>query len=99
MMALYEGILGVKRDYKGLRICPVFPKQWESAEITRAFRNAEYEIHIKNSKEFKEKEIWVDGMRIDGDLLPDYHRLQKTYRSGKSLFRAMKEIGEKLIYG
>lgn len=77
MMALYEGILGVKRDYKGLRICPVFPKQWESAEITRAFRNAEYEIHIKNSKEFKEKEIWVDGMRIDGDLLPDYQDHKK----------------------
>ncbi len=28
MMGVYEGILGIKRDYDGLRIDPCLPKEW-----------------------------------------------------------------------
>ena len=35
LMGLYEGILGIKRDYDGLRLAPCFPASWPSAEVTR----------------------------------------------------------------
>ena len=48
MKGLYEGIMGVKRGYDGLEITPCFPKEWERAEMTRHFRNADYHIVIEN---------------------------------------------------
>lgn len=53
MMGLYEGILGVKRDYEGLRISPCFPEEWEEAEVTRYFRGADYHIIIRNPEHIK----------------------------------------------
>ncbi len=38
LMGLYEGIMGIKGDYDGLRIEPHFPAEWDSAELTRHFR-------------------------------------------------------------
>lgn len=33
MMGVYEGIMGVKRDYEGLMVDPCFPAEWEEAEV------------------------------------------------------------------
>lgn len=72
MMALYEGILGVKRDYEGLRISPCFPSTWEEAEITRSFRGAEYHIIVKNPHHLETGcvEIKMDGQPVAGQHLP-----------------------------
>ena len=51
LMGLYEGILGVKRDYAGLRIEPAFPSDWEHAEMTRRFRGADYVIRYRRTGE------------------------------------------------
>lgn len=74
MMGLYEGILGVKRDYKGLRIVPCFPAGWEYAEMTRQFRGALYHVVIRNPEHIQGgiPEITADGAPIDGNLLPDF---------------------------
>lgn len=77
MMGLYEGILGVKRDYEGLRIIPAFPQEWQQAEIRRHFRGADYHIQIENqdwteSGSAGELRITADGVPIEGDLLPDH---------------------------
>lgn len=80
MKGLYEGILGVKRDYDGLRIQPCFPAEWENAEITRQFRDAQYHVTIHNPNHL-EQGIWViqvDGEKIDGNIIPDF-RDQKTH--------------------
>lgn len=74
MMGLYEGILGVKRDYDGLRIEPCFPSAWESAELNRRFRGTDYHVtyhnpeHLENGK----ASIRVDGEPLAGNLLPDF---------------------------
>ncbi len=69
LRGLYEGILGVKRDFDGLRIEPAFPSNWDSAELTRRFRGADYEIHYQRTGT---PGITVDGETISGNLLPDF---------------------------
>ncbi|MFP4017558.1 MAG: GH36-type glycosyl hydrolase domain-containing protein [Halanaerobiales bacterium] len=73
MMALYEGIMGIKRDYDGLRIDPCFPSDWERAEVTREFRGSRYRIVLEKSKEENisdQLQISVDGSKIEGNILP-----------------------------
>lgn len=74
LKGLYEGIMGVKRDYDGLRIRPCFPAEWEEAEVTRRFRNADYHIVIRNPKHLENGEpvLHVDGSPYDSAVLPDF---------------------------
>ena len=74
MMCLYEGILGVKRDYMGLRIQPNFPADWAEAEMTRSFRGADYVIRYRNPNHSEKgvPQITVDGKKLDGTILPDF---------------------------
>lgn len=74
MMGLYEGIMGVKRDYEGLRISPCFPAEWEEAEVTRHFRGADYHIVIRNPERIENGKpvILVDGKPCDRETLPVY---------------------------
>lgn len=87
LKGLYEGIMGVKRDYDGLRIRPCFPAAWEEAEMTRRFRGADYHIVIRNPQHLENGKpvIRVDGAAIDSQILPDF-------RDGR-----MHEIEIKLI--
>ncbi len=72
MMGLYEGILGVKRDYAGLTIAPCFPPEWEQAEMTRTFRGAKYHIVIHNPQHIETDRVSIilDGEAIAGNTLP-----------------------------
>lgn len=74
MMGLYEGVMGVKREYDGLCVKPCFPKEWESGEMTRHFRGADYHIVIQNPDHLEngQLEIHVDGRKIEGIILPDF---------------------------
>ena len=73
-MGLYEGIMGVKRDYEGLRIRPCFPAEWEEAEVMRHFRGADYHIVIRNPEQIENGKpvIIADGTPWDKETLPDY---------------------------
>ena len=89
MMGLYEGIMGVKRDYKGLRISPCFPADWEGAEMTRSFRGAQYHVIIENPEHLENgvPQVSVDGKPLDGNILPDYrdqliHEVKVILRKG-----------------
>ena len=89
MMGLYEGILGIKRDYDGLKIDPCFPKEWEKAEVTRHFRDADYHIIIHNPQHLEKGnlKVCIDGNLSDeknsetGYLLPDFRdgRIHEIY--------------------
>ncbi|MCM1264441.1 MAG: cellobiose phosphorylase, partial [Butyrivibrio sp.] len=74
LRCMVEGILGVQRDYAGLKLNPCMPKEWTSAEITRQFRGASYHIVICNPdhKSNGMASITVDKEKIDGNLLPDF---------------------------
>lgn len=67
MRGLYEGILGLQRDYDGLHLNPCLPADWESAEVTRRFRSANYHILMRRGEK---KGIFLDGAQYEGNLLP-----------------------------
>ena len=68
-----EYMLGVQADFDGLSIRPVLPDEWQDVKVHRVFRNATYEIRILNRKPNGNVVITVDGMVIDGDILPDFN--------------------------
>lgn len=72
LRGVYEGIMGVKRDYDGLVIDPCFPAAWEEAEVTRQFRGAEYQIRVTNPRHLEKGTpvITVDGQPLTGNCLP-----------------------------
>ena len=63
----------MKRSYEGLRIEPCFPSEWEKAEVTRRFRNADYHICIENPKHLEngKAQIVIDGKLLVGNVLPN----------------------------
>jgi cellobiose phosphorylase len=71
-MAATEWILGVRRDYHGLRVDPVIPKKWKKCFVRRPFRGDVYEIEILNpeGRERGVKQVFVDGEEIEGNLVP-----------------------------
>lgn len=74
LRGLYEGIMGMKRDYDGLLIDPCFPADWDEAEVTRHFRGADYHICIKNPDHVEKGvvRITADGEPVMGNRLPDF---------------------------
>jgi cellobiose phosphorylase len=74
MMGLYEGIMGIKRDYDGLKVEPAFPAEWENAEMTRHFRDADYHITICNPNHVEGgiPVITVDQKPVAGNIIPDF---------------------------
>ena len=74
MMGLYEGIMGIRHDYDGLRIEPCFPAEWEYAEAARHFRGADYHVVFRNSEHLENAvaAITVDGSPVSGNILPDF---------------------------
>lgn len=75
MMGLYEGILGIQRDYEGLKIDPCFPPGWDKAEITREFRGTKYHIMIENPEHISKAKVTlkVDGKEIKGNIVPVFN--------------------------
>jgi len=70
-MAATEYLLGVRRDYGGLRVDPCIPRGWKKCSIKRPFRGTLFDIEILNPKGVEKgiKEIYVDGKKIDGNLI------------------------------
>ncbi|MBI4323536.1 MAG: hypothetical protein HY596_04580 [Candidatus Omnitrophica bacterium] len=81
LMAVSEWLLGVRRDYQGLRIDPCLPKTWRRARIVRPFRGATYEIDILNPHGLEQGRVIlsVDGRPIPGNLISP-HQDGRTHR-------------------
>jgi cellobiose phosphorylase len=81
-MAGTEYLLGVKRDYEGLKIEPCLPSTWKKAKIRRPFRGAVYEVEILNPKgvESGVKSITVDGKTISGNVVKAMKPRKKPYQ-------------------
>ena len=66
-VALTQGILGIKPDYRGLRVEPCVPHDWKRFSVTRKYRGAVYRIEVSNPSGV------CTGLRsvsIDGEPLP-----------------------------
>lgn len=70
-MAATEWLLGVRRDYDGLRIDPCLPSRWKRCTIRRPFRGAIYDIEVLNPHGLQKGHVSleVDGRPIAGHLV------------------------------
>ncbi|SER43423.1 GH36-type glycosyl hydrolase domain-containing protein [Lachnobacterium bovis] len=59
-------ILGIKPDFKGLRIDPCIPSDWDKYDCVRVFRGKTYNIHVLNPEHV---EKGVKSIKVNGTLL------------------------------
>ena len=69
---MIEHILGARRGYDGLIIDPCLPAALPEASVTRKFRGATYQIHLKNRATGGKgpNSITLDGQPVTGNVLP-----------------------------
>jgi cellobiose phosphorylase len=65
-------ICGIMPTHEGLKIDPCIPKEWKEFSVIRKFRNATYQINIKNPNNVSKgiKECLVDGKKLNNNILP-----------------------------
>jgi len=78
-------MLGVRPVREGLLVDPVIPRAWPGFSMKRKFRNAAYEIEVKNPRGVNcgVKEVRVDGEPHSSNVLPAFgdgktHRVEVT---------------------
>jgi len=83
--AATQYILGVRPTYEGLLIDPCIPAAWDGFEVTREFRNAVYEIEIRNPHHASKgvRLATLDGDDLEGNIVPalgdgKLHRVEVT---------------------
>ena len=84
-VAVQQYIFGLKPTMEGLKISPCIPDEWETVKIERLFRDCVFDITIDNhaKKENSVKEIFVNGEKIDGNIVkPQGKNLQITVVMG-----------------
>ena len=71
-VAVSQWILGVKPDYEGLVIDPCIPAEWDGFEVKRWYRDAMYEITVKNPEHVCRgvKKLKVDDKEFIGNAIP-----------------------------
>lgn len=67
-----QHILGIMPEYKGLKIDPCIPKNWDKFKFRRKFRGAVIDICVFNNghRSSGVKHVKVDGREIDGNIVP-----------------------------
>jgi cellobiose phosphorylase len=60
-------LLGIRPELDGLRIEPCLPDRFDKMRVRRVYRGAVYNISFERSDE---KGIWVDGRKIEGNVVP-----------------------------
>lgn len=69
-VAITQHILGVRPDYDGLHIEPVFPSNWNEFSVTRKFRGTTYKIQVHRQGPGNSVSIMAEGKKVDGVILP-----------------------------
>jgi len=72
-------ILGIRPQENGLLIDPSIPAAWDGYRVTRRFRNAVYEITVRNPEHVNRgiTRITIDGRPLEGNLIPAFGDGQK----------------------
>jgi cellobiose phosphorylase len=68
----YDYLLGLRPTYSGLLIDPAIPTHWDGFKAQRKYRGCLYKIEVVNPQHYEKgvKEIFVDGVKINGNVLP-----------------------------
>ena len=69
LLSITQAILGITPTLDGLSVCPVLPQEIEGYTVTRKYRGATYNIHVKNCGG-KNAKLTVNGEVIAGNILP-----------------------------
>lgn len=72
LIAMIEGIFGIRRDYEGLTLQPCFPSFWEDGEVRRVFRGTRYKIQFSNPEKIEAAaaSLFIDNQALTGNILP-----------------------------
>lgn len=63
----YEEILGVKAGFDGIKINPHIPRDWQNYRVEKYYRGTCFVIDVSRTE--AEPGIWVDGVKIDGNVV------------------------------
>ncbi len=77
MVGCVEGILGMRPDFKGLRLEPAIPKEWKELKITKYFRGKELRITILNPEG---KETGCSKITLNGTCLKEPYFLNEELK-------------------
>jgi cellobiose phosphorylase len=69
-VAITQWILGIRPDYDGLLISPVFPQDWKGFSVRREFRGVIYQIQVIRVGSGNNILIEVNHEQITGNLIP-----------------------------
>lgn len=71
-VAITQYILGIRPECDGLIVDPCIPSCWTGFRVRREFRNAVYDIRVRNPEHAQKgiKKIVVDGKEIPGNKVP-----------------------------
>jgi cellobiose phosphorylase len=74
-VASSQHILGVRPAFEGLQVDPCIPSDWKEVSVKRKFRNATYNISIKNpsGKNKGVSVMLVDGKKVEGTIVPIFN--------------------------
>jgi len=72
MVAIVEGILGIKPSPKGIEINPSIPGDWKNWSMTKIFRGKKLNISISNpnGNQHGVKSTTVNGNKLDNNFIP-----------------------------
>ncbi len=68
--AITQWILGIRPEYRGLRIAPVVPESWSGFSVKRRFRGVTFDIAVARAGPGNAVRLTVDGKTIRGNLVP-----------------------------
>jgi cellobiose phosphorylase len=68
-------ILGIRPQEDGLLVDPSIPSNWPGFKVKRKFRNAMYEINVRNPDSVSKgvKSMTIDGIAAEGHLIPVFN--------------------------
>ncbi len=69
-VAITQHILGIRPTLDGLMIDPVLPSSWSGFEAVRIYRGIRYEIAVQRAGKGKRKRVIVDGVPVEGNIVP-----------------------------
>ena len=69
--AICQYVLGIRPEYKGLRIDPCIPADWKYFEVERQFRGKKLKIKVDNKAGVENgvREILLNGTSVEGNLI------------------------------
>lgn len=65
---LLDELLGVRREYKGIKIAPRIPAEWDGFKLTRMFRGKVLNVEVKGNGS-SVKSVVVNGEAIEGNFI------------------------------